>query len=153
MLLRPKLALLLLAFSTLALPAQEKGQWRALSNTARSITGDIYFTGSKLAINFTPYTIAQIRELEPVEAAALFSPEMPAASGGVGNLYRLDIPADKRFLHRNTLCGSEPTQWAITWVTGKSLELAFFTGPSIPTLTAEAIGSSTRLCGTFNYTR
>jgi hypothetical protein len=152
MILTRTLAAVVLALSTLHLHAQERGQWRALSTTARGITGDIYFSASKLAINFTPYTIAQIRELNPEEATALFPAETPSTSGA-GNLYRLDIPADKRFLRKNTLCGSEPTQWAITWVTGRTLQLAFFTGPSIPTLTPEALADAARLCGTYTYTR
>jgi hypothetical protein len=133
----------------LSAAAQEKGYWHASSKTAKGLTGDLSFTDSKLTINFSSYTIAQIRTLDPTEAQALFS----ADPGGQGNLYRLSIPADKRFLHKNTICGSEETQWAITYVTGRSLQLAFFSGSSIPTLTAEALADPTRLCGIYSYTR
>jgi len=147
-LLRAALICLLPAISA---AAQEKGYWHAASTTAKGVTGDLAFTDSKLTINnFSTFTIAEIRALEPAEAQALFS---AADAGSHGNLYRLDIPADKRFLHKNTLCGTEETQWAITYVTGRSLQLAFFSGPSIPTLTPEAITDSARLCGIYSYSR
>jgi hypothetical protein len=133
----------------LSAAAQEKGNWRAASPTARSVTGDVSFSDTKIAINFSSFTIAQIRALDPAEAHALFD----ADADGRGNLYRLSIQVDKRFLHHNTLCGSDETQWVITYVTGRSLQLAFFSGPSIPTLTPEAISNSARLCGTYSYVR
>jgi len=140
-------AALLLATPTLH--AQDKGDWHAQSTTAKSITGEIFITDAKLVINFAPFTIAQIRTITNDEARALFDPD----TEGTGNLYRVDIPADKKFLHKNTLCGSEPTEWAITYVTGKTLHLAFFTEPSIPTLTMDALQNSQRLCGTYTYNR
>ncbi|MEO6924827.1 MAG: hypothetical protein ABI142_13450, partial [Bryocella sp.] len=127
------LAILFALTSTCALHAQEKGDWRPVSTNARSITGEIFFTGPKLVINFAAFTLAEIRPIAADEARALFDPE----TEGAGNLYRVEIPAERRFLHKNTLCGSEPTQWAITYVTGKTLHLAFFTEPSIPTITME----------------
>lgn len=133
----------------LSASAQEKGYWHAASSTAKGVTGDLAFSDAKLTINFSSFIIAQIRTLDPAEAQALFS----ADPGGQGNLYRLSIPADKRFLHHNTLCGTEETQWTITYVNGRSLQLAFFSGPSIPTLTPEAITDSARLCGIYAYTR
>ncbi len=131
--------------------AQEKGQWRAASTTARGVTGDIAFTETRIAINFSGFTVAQIRTLEPPEISALFN-AAPDADGG-GNLYRTDIPGDKHFLHKNTLCGSEETQWVVTYVSGKSLQLAFFSGASMPKLTAEAVANTTSLCGTYAYVR
>ena len=135
----------------LSAAAQEKGYWRAASTTAKGVTGDVSFSETKITLNFSSFTIAQIRTLEPTEAQALFSAD--PTSGGTGNLYHLEIPSDKRFLHHNTLCGSEETQWAITYVTGRSLQMAFFSGPSIPTLTPDAISNSARLCGTYSYVR
>jgi len=129
--------------------AQDKGAWRAMSNTARSITGDIAFSADKLSINYVPFTIAQIRALQPAEVSAVFND----GTTGPGNLYRLSVPASKVFLHHNTLCGSDETQWMITYVDGKTLQLAFFSGPQIPAFTAEAIANSTNLCGTYTYTR
>ncbi len=143
------------AICTLALcstlTAQEKGQWRAASTTARGVTGDIAFTDTKIAINFSGFTVAQIRTLEPAEIGALFNAS--ADAGGSGNLFRTDIPGDKHFLHKNTLCGSEETQWVVTYVAGKTLQLAFFSGAAMPTLTAEGIANTTSLCGTYAYVR
>jgi hypothetical protein len=136
---------------SLTVAAQEKGIWRAASSTAQSITGDVALSEDKLSINFSGFTMAQIRALEPAELSALFPSE--SAAGGSGNLYRLRIPADKRFLHKNTLCGSEDTQWMATYVVGHSLHLAFFSGPKMPVFTADAIANTTDLCGTFYYVR
>jgi hypothetical protein len=131
--------------------AQENGTWRALSSTAQSITGDVALSAEKIAINFSSFTIAQIRLLQPAEANAVFEAE--SSAGGRGSLYRLNIPGAKRFLHKNTLCGSEDTQWMATYVTGRTLHLAFFSGSKMPIFTPEAISNSTDLCGTFTYER
>ena len=136
--------------SLLAL-AQDKGYWRATSSTAMSITGDIGISDDKLSINFIPFTLAEIRKLEPAEAVALFSAESGAP--GAGYLYRLSVPAAKRFLHHNTLCGSEQTQWMATYATGRELRVAFFSGSKMPVLTPDAIANSSDVCGTFLYGR
>ena len=144
---------LLLSGLVCSLPvlAQEKGAWRASSTTARSITGDLIFSGQKLSINFSSFTVAQIRDLTPAELTAAFSAEPDAR--GSGNLYRLSIPAAKTFLHRNTLCGSEDTQWIATYVSGHNLQLAMFSGTQMPVFTAEALNNPTSLCGTYSYVR
>jgi hypothetical protein len=131
--------------------AQEKGNWRAASSTAQSITGDVAFSDAKISINFSSFPIAQIRDLEPGEASAAF--DLDNSAGGGGSLYRLSIPAAKRFLHKNTLCGAEDTQWVAAYVAGHSLHLAFFSGQKMPVLTPDAIANSTDLCGTFSYVR
>ncbi len=92
------------------LSAQEKGPWRAASTTAASITGDIAFSETRVAIDFSSFPIARIRDLEPGEVSAVF--DVDSNAGGRGSLYRLSIPGDKKFLHKNSLCGSEDTQWA-----------------------------------------
>jgi hypothetical protein len=131
--------------------AQEKGDWRAASSTARSITGDVGFSNEKISINFSGFWIAQIRALEPAEISAAF--DAASDAGGSGHLYRLSIPGDKRFLHKNTLCASEDTQWVATYVAGHSLQLAFFSGSKMPVFTPDALANSTSLCGTFSYVR
>lgn len=131
--------------------AQERGYWRVADNSARTITGDVSLSDEKLAINFSSYTIAKIRALQPNELSAAFDADSNA--GGSGNLYRLNIPGTKRFLHKNTLCGSDDTQWMATYVAGRSLQLTFFSGEKVPVLTLEALSDSTDRCGTFAYVR
>jgi hypothetical protein len=70
-----------------------------------------------------------------------------------GNLYRLNIPASKRFLHHNTICGSDDTQWMVTNVTDRTMYVAFFSGANTPEFTPEAMANATDLCGTFTYAR
>jgi hypothetical protein len=148
--LKPALATLLLAL-TFTLAAQETGIWRASSSTARAITGDINITNEKLIINFMGFTMVRIRPLETTEPAAAFNTETDP--NGKGSLYRLSVPAATKLLHKNTLCGTEDTQWMATYMTPHSLQVAFFSGPKPPLFTHEAIANSTDLCGTYSYIR
>ncbi len=125
--------------------------WRAANTPAQSITGDVALSDAKLAINFSSFTIARIRELKPGEVSSVFDADSNAAVGG--NLYRLSIPAAKKFLHHNSLCGAEETQWMATYVADGALHLAFFSGPKMPVFTPDAIANTTDLCGTFAYVR
>lgn len=136
---------------SMSVAAQEKGNWRAANSTAQSITGDVTLSDEKISINFASFVIARIRDLEQNELSAAF--EADSSAGGIGSLYRLSIPATKKFMHRNTLCGAEDTQWMATYVSGHSLRLAFFSGQKAPVFTLEAIANSTDLCGTFSYAR
>lgn len=145
----PLLALAL-AFSAVVF-GQDRGTWRAVSTNARSITGDLVISGAKLTINMTGFTLANIRSLTPADAAAVFGTD-PGAPGN-GTLYRLSVPPDRRFLHHNTLCGDEETQWMATWVEGRNLQVAFFSGSNMPTLTADALANASDVCGLFTYTR
>lgn len=133
----------------LTLAAQEKGNWRASSNTARSITGDVSLSDEKISINFSTFTMVRVRSLDKAEMSAAFDADSNA--DGSGSLYRLSIPAAKKFLHKNSLCGDEDTQWMATYVSGRALQLAFFSGEQAPILTLDAISNSTALCGTFSY--
>ena len=137
----------------LALPAlaQEAGYWRADSQTARSITGDIALSPDKLTINFLAFTISRIRGLESAEVSAAFNPD-PGTSGAA-SLFRLDIPASRKFLHKNTLCGTDDTTWMATFVAGRTLTIVFFSGPRPPTFTVDALSNSSDLCGTYTYIR
>ena len=104
-----------------------------------------------MTIDFIAYPLAPIRALKPVEVSAVFDADVNA--GINGTLYRLRVPARQRFEHKNTLCGDEDTQWMATYVTGKTLEVAFFSGDDMPVFTFDAISKSTTLCGTFAYSR
>jgi hypothetical protein len=131
--------------------AQDQGYWRAASSTAKSITGDVALADEKISINFLNFTIARIRGLEQAEASALFDPDGTAT--GSASLYRLNVPGAKKFLHKNSLCGSDDTQWMATYVSGRSLQLAFFSGAKPPVFTPDAIANSTDMCGKFSYVR
>lgn len=147
----PRLVAALALTASLACAAQDKGYWRAASNTAASITGDIEITESQVSIDFSGFRIVQARTLNPAEVSAVFDADVNA--GGTGVLYHLTVPASKRFLHRNTLCGTEDTEWMATFVSGRNLQVAFFSGTEAPVLTFGAVQSSASLCGTFTYAR
>ncbi len=131
--------------------AQDKGYWRAASKNASSITGDVALSNDKVSINFLAFTIAPIRALKPEEAVAAFDADSTIPGGG--NLFRLNIPGATRFLHKNTLCGGDDTQWMATYASGKSLRIAFFSGAAPPVLTIDALANSSDVCGTYTYVR
>jgi hypothetical protein len=131
--------------------AQEKGAWAASSANARSITGDVALSDEKISINFSSFIMSRIRSLDKTENSAAFDADSNAQ--GTGSLYRLNIPATKKFLHHNSLCGSEDTQWMATYVSGRTLKLAFFSSQKPPVFTLDALSNSTDLCGTFTYGR
>jgi len=141
----------LLLAASLTATAQDAGFWKATSNTARSITGDISFGGDKVMISFSTYTIAQVRTLNAAEVNAVFNAD--ASGTAHGNVYALSIPAKKYFQHKNTLCGAEDTQYMATCASGKELQVAFFSGSKLPVFTPDALANSTALCGTFTYSR
>jgi hypothetical protein len=141
----------LLLTGAVAATAQDGGVWRAESTNAVSITSDIAIGKDKVSIDFLTYPLAPIRPLKPVEVSAVFDADVNAGVSGM--LYRLRVPAAQRFLKKNTLCGDEDTQWMATYVTGHTLDVAFFSGDDMPVFTFDAISNSTALCGTFAYTR
>jgi hypothetical protein len=131
--------------------AQERGNWRAASSTARSITGDIALSAEKILIGFTTFPIAQIRPLQPGELKAAF--DLDTDPAGTGSLYKLNIPASQKFLKKNSLCGGEDTQWMVTHVVGHDMQVAFFSGAQVPLFTPEAIATTTNLCGIYAYVK
>lgn len=131
--------------------SQDRGYWRAASNTAVSITSDIAISGTKLTIDFSGFPLVAVRTLKPAEVSAVFDADVNA--GPAGTLYRVSVPAAKRFLHHNTLCGEDDTEWMATFVSGKTLQVAFFSGDEPPVFTMDAIAHSTALCGTYVYSR
>src|ERR1700751_4681853 len=126
---------------SMAAAAQDKGYWRAASSTTKSITGDVALADEKISINFLNFTIARIRGLEQAEASSLFDPDGKAT--GSGRLYRLKVPGEKKFLDQKRLCGSDDTQGMVTYVSGRSLQLAFFSGAKPPVFTSDALANST----------
>jgi hypothetical protein len=149
---KPLSSLLLAALLALSAHAQQdSGYWRAASNNALAITGDLHITAAKITINFLNFPLAQIRTLKPEEVSAVFDADANAAISG--NLYRLTVPAEQRFLRHNTLCGHDDTEWMVTWASGRSLQVAFFSGTEAPVLTVDVLAHTSDLCGTFTYAR
>jgi hypothetical protein len=130
---------------------EDRGYWRAASSNANAITGDITVGGSKVTIDFATFSLAPIRRLKPVEVSAVFDADVNAGINGM--LYRLRVPAAQRFNKKNTLCGDEDTQWMATYVTGRTLQVAFFSGDDEPVFTFDAIQNSSAVCGAFSYSR
>jgi hypothetical protein len=148
--LRRAVAVLMLSCA-LGVAAQDKGNWYAASSAASTITGDIAIGSAKVTISFVQFPLAPIRRLKPVEVSSVFDADVNA--GISGDLYRLKVPAGQRFQHKNTLCGSEDTEWMATYVTGRTLQVAFFSGDDMPVFTFDAISKSPDLCGRFSYSR
>jgi hypothetical protein len=145
------LAACALLFACVFSAAQQNGYWRAASTNALAITSDIAISARSISINFDAFPLAEIRKLTPAEISAAFDADLNAE--GSGSLYRLNIPAAKRFVKKSPLCGSEDTQWMAAYVTGKTLTVSFFSGADAPTLTFEALNNATNRCGTFTYAR
>ena len=146
------IAILMLLFTgNLTLNAQEQGYWRAASTNARAITGDITIGETSIVINYVPFTIAPIRTLKTPEVAAIFDADVN--SGVQGRLYRMSIPSERKFAHKNTLCGTESTQWMAVFVSGRNLQVALFSGLDEPAFTFDALNNSSTRCATFTYTR
>lgn len=123
--------------------------WRAASKTAQSITGDIALSDDKITINFSSFTMVRVRALDKAELSALF--DVDSSAGGSGSLYRMDIPAARKFLRKNSLCGAENTEWMASYVVGRSLKLVFFSGQTPPVFTLDAISNSSDMCGSYTY--
>jgi hypothetical protein len=136
---------------SLVLNSQEQGYWRAASTNAKSITGDVTITETTISFNFSPFTIAPIRSLKTAEVAAVFDADVN--SGVQGRLYRLSIPSERRFAHKNTLCGTESVQWMATYVSGRNLQIALFSGLDEPEFTIDALANTSTRCATFTYAR
>lgn len=130
---------------------EDQGYWRAASSNANAITGDLTIGGSKLTIDYFTFPLAAIRRLKPVEVSSVFDADVNAGISGM--LYRLKVAPDQKFQHKNTLCGDEETQWMATYVTGRTLSVAFFSGDDEPVFNFDAIQHSSAVCGTFMYGR
>jgi hypothetical protein len=145
------IATLLLSLVCTVARAQDQGAWRAASKTAENVTGDIALGSERISIDFFAFPIASIRAVSPTEVKAVFNLDATPATPGV--LYKLNIPATRKFLRRNNLCGTEDVQWMVTYGAGKELQVAFFSGNKMPGLDPETMMTTTALCGTYTYVR
>jgi hypothetical protein len=136
---------------TVAQAQEDRGYWRAASSNANAITGDISIGELKMSINYVTFPLAPIRRLKPIEVSAAFDADVNA--GIEGSLYRLKVPPAQRFLHKNTLCGDDETEWMATYARGHTLQVAFFSGDDEPVFTFDAVQKSSALCGVYSYAR
>ncbi len=143
------LAIALACAISVAQQQPEKGHWRAASNAAANITGEISISESKITIYFASFLISPARLLKPAEVSALFDEAVDTA--GNGQLYRVTIPASRRFIKNNTLCGTQDIHWMAVYVADGSLKIAFFSGDDAPLMTFETMQNSTDLCGIYSY--
>jgi hypothetical protein len=141
----------LLLACCVSVTAQELGYWRAASKTAQTITGDVGISDTAISINFYNFAIVRARDLEPAEVSSVFDTDSSASTKG--HLYGMNISGARKFMHKNTLCGGEDVRWMVTYVDGRSLQLAFFSGAKAPVFTPDAIANSSNFCGTYSYAR
>ena len=64
----------------------------------------------------SPFPSRSIHALKLDEMNAVFAADGPDGlePKTTGNLFRISIPGDKKFLHKNTLCGSEEVTWVVS---------------------------------------
>ena len=117
--------------------------WHATSNTAHSITGDVVYPPNSLTFaNGTSLTMTAVADAPA--PWAMFS----SGSGGDGEIYKLESPADPELLNGNKLCGM-PDQ-PVTYVMiapnlkGDEMVLGVFTGGDAPTANSDP-------CATYSY--
>ena len=136
---------------SLSCVAQDKGEWHPASTTTYNMTGDIMIASTNMTINVSKYPLTPIRKLTPAEVGAVFDADTNAGIGG--NLYSVRVPPGVYMTGGSPLCGSEVIRWMATYVSGRKLRVAFFSGEDAPVFTFDAISNSTALCGTYAYTR
>jgi len=136
---------------SLSCTAQDKGSWRPASDTTYSMTGEITIAETNMAINVTKVPVAPVRKLTPAEVSAVFDADTNAGIGG--KLYRVHVPPGVYMSGGSLLCGKEVIRWMATYVLGRNLRVAFFSGEDMPVFTFDAISNSTALCGTYAYMR
>ena len=136
---------------TLSATAQEDGPWRAASTNARAITGRYRLLSTKVHhqlhhFHHQPRSVrSKLRRSS--RSSTPISPRAAAISSAS------TFQPIRRFLHKNTLCGSESTQWIVTYAQGRSLQVALFSGSTPPVLTVDALNDPSNLCGIFSYVR
>ena len=131
--------------------AQDAGHWGPTTDRTATMTGDITIAPTRLTISQAKFPLALVRKLTPVEVSAVFDADIHAGIGG--NLYNLYMPPRAYAPSGDPLCGREGTKWMATYVSGRTLHVAFFSGDEAPAFTFDEIANSTALCGTYVYKR
>jgi hypothetical protein len=105
--------------------ADPKGSWRATSNTALAVTGDIALRGDTLI--FGNGTMLRLTGMESRDGRWTPLPE-----SGRGTVYRLSPPSDPVLLNGNALCGKPVTYLVLSQRAEHGLSLTAFTGKAAP---------------------
>jgi hypothetical protein len=131
--------------------AQDNGRWRAANRRTEVMTGELTIAPTTLTIYESKFPMVPVRKLTPVEVGAVFDADTNAGIGG--NLYSLHVPPGVYYAGGSPLCGNEFIRWMATYVTRRTLQVAFFSGDDVPVFTFDAIANASTLCGTYVYKR
>ncbi|WP_246617630.1 hypothetical protein [Rhizobium populisoli] len=131
-------ALPLAALALTASPAaaqEESDHYAAVSNTAMSITGDIWLDDAGITFENDEY----------LEFSDLVADKFRVDGRMVpGSVYRIAEPADPVLLNGNKLCGSGKVTYLANWASSKGMSaIAVFTGKAAPKSSAEMCASYT----------
>jgi hypothetical protein len=116
--------------------AQEADHYTAVSNTAMSITGDVWM--DDFSITF--------ENDESLEFSDLVADHFKVDGRNLpGSVYRVKDPADPELKNGNQLCGNGDVTYVANWSAGEGLSaIAVFTGKRPPK-------SSDEMCALYTY--
>ena len=131
------LPLLAITFATTpALAQEESDHYAAVSNTAMSITGDIWLDDTGITFENDEY----------LEFSDLVADKFRVDGKQVpGSVYRIAEPADPVLLNGNRLCGAGKVTYLANWASSKGMSVvAVFTGKTAPK-------SNSEMCASYTY--
>jgi len=116
--------------------AQQADHYTAMSNTAMSVTGDVWLDDS--SIKFENGESLDFSDLV-ADHFSVDGQKVPAS------VYRVKEPADPELQNGNQLCGSGDVTFVASWADGsESTAIAVFTGKRAPR-------SSSEMCALYTY--
>lgn len=131
-----KSCLLSLSVLSAASPSWAADDYKAASNTAMSVTGDISM--DDFSITFETGDALSFSNLV-ADHFVVDGEQVPAS------VYRVADPSDPELLNGNRLCGSGPVTYVANWSAGDGLSaIAVFTGRHAPK-------SSDEMCASYTF--
>lgn len=129
----PVLAITIAASSAYA--QEESDHYAAISNTAMSITGDVWMDDTGITFENDEYL--EFSDLV-ADKFRVDGKQVPAS------VYRIAEPADPVLQNGNRLCGSGKVTYLANWASSKGMTtIAVFTGKTAPKSSAEMCASYT----------
>jgi hypothetical protein len=130
------LCLLAIFGAASSVSAQEADHYSAVSNTAMSVTGDIWM--DDFSITF--------ENDESLEFSSLVADHFRVGDRTLpASVYRVKNPSDPELQNGNPLCGNGDVTYVATWVLADSMTaVAVFTGKRAPASDAD-------MCGLYTY--